>query len=213
MRKCEVEGCDKKHHASGYCKKHYMIFKRHGDPRAGSFRIGCEVDGCNNKYFAKGYCSNHYSRFTKYGDPLYTKTELHGLSKSSEYRVWVDIKTRCYNKNANQFDRYGGRGINICDKWKYSFSAFYKDMGEKPFPKAQIDRIDNDGNYEPDNCRWVTHVINVRNSSCSKITIQKVNEVRTQYNNGESTITELSEIYGVNRRIIQNIIRQKTWLF
>ena len=88
-----------------------------------------------------------------------------GRSKSPEYRAWDAMKQRCLNPRSSAYPSYGGRGISVCDKWRESFDAFYADMGPKPEPKAlySLDRIDNDGDYEPGNCRWATHSQQLKN--------------------------------------------------
>lgn len=78
------------------------------------------------------------------------------------YSVWQGIKRRCLNPNSRQWADYGGRGITICDRWKSSFDVFVEDMGPRP-EGFLIDRIDNDGSYAPENCRWVSHKESQRN--------------------------------------------------
>ena len=85
----------------------------------------------------------------------------HRLAGSPGHTSWKNMKSRCDNPNDKDFPRYGGRGITYCDRWK-DFSNFLEDMGAKP-EKMQIDRIDNDGNYEPSNCRWVDGSTNSNN--------------------------------------------------
>lgn len=93
--------------------------------------------------------------------------DYHGFSQTATYKIWKGIRQRCYNPNNPSYSYYGGRGIRMQDSWKDSFLEFYKDVGEK-LPGMELDRIDNDGNYEAMNCRWVSKADNMRNTRRSK---------------------------------------------
>jgi hypothetical protein len=84
-------------------------------------------------------------------------------SIASELSCWRGFIRRCTDQNDGSFAYYGGRGISVCDRWLNSYPAFLEDMGRKPSPKHSLDRIDNDGNYEPGNCRWATKTQQMRN--------------------------------------------------
>jgi len=96
----------------------------------------------------------------------------HGHSKSPTYIAWQSMKWRCSNRKATDYKDYGGRGIKVCDRWKNSFESFLEDMGEKPSKRFSIDRIDNNGDYKPFNCKWSTQIDQQNNRNNNrKITI------------------------------------------
>ncbi|HXQ34629.1 MAG TPA: hypothetical protein VN843_11510 [Anaerolineales bacterium] len=119
----------------------------------------------------------------------------HGLSHTPEYRSWEGMRKRCNNPNNPKYEIYGGRGIKVCEAWSHDFQAFYDYMGPRPGPEYSIDRYpNNDGDYEPGNCRWATSVQQVCNRS---------NTVRVPYKGQELTLTEISEQTGVSYRLLQ----------
>ena len=91
------------------------------------------------------------------------KDRRHGLSRMPEYRAWQTMRLRCLNPHNAAYPSYGGRGITVCERWLESPANFLADMGLKPTPRHEIDRENNDGNYEPGNCRWVLRKVNDRN--------------------------------------------------
>lgn len=124
----------------------------------------CTIPNCFKKHKGHGLCDAHYQKLKKRGDPLFGRTNImHGDRYTPEYKTWLHIKQRCMNIKDRDYKNYGGRGIKVCERWLGDYRLFLKDMGKRPSPKHTIDRKDNDGDYEPTNCRWVTRGIQAIN--------------------------------------------------
>lgn len=127
----------------------------------------CAVEGCEHPYHAKGYCGMHWMRLKKYGDLREGEpSRAHGDFGCTEHNAWRAMLERCRNPTNPRFVHYGARGISVCERW-LSYSNFLADVGRKPSSEYSIDRIDNDGNYCKENCRWATSTEQVRNRSIS----------------------------------------------
>lgn len=98
----------------------------------------------------------------------HTRGATHGRGPTAEYTTWINLIGRCEDKKRKQYKDYGGRGIKVCKRWRKSFQAFIDDMGPRPSRFHSIDRINNDGNYEPSNCRWETRAQQGKNQRTNK---------------------------------------------
>lgn len=119
--------------------------------------------------------------------------KTHGMSGSHLYNIWAGIKQRCLDENNNAYENYGGRGIKICEDWKNSFTSFYNDMNKGYKKGLEIDRIDNNGNYELSNCRW---------SNSKEQANNRRSNIILEFNGVKRNITQWSEITKISSKII-----------
>ncbi len=115
--------------------------------------------------------------------------------KSKTYQCWQDMQQRCYNPNCKKYSIYGARGIKVCDRWLESFSNFLEDMGEKP-DGFSIDRIDNNGDYSPENCKWATPKEQALNRRTNRF---------IEYNGERLTVTQWADKLGM----VHNVLRKR----
>ena len=155
-----------------------------------------------------------------YGIPKYIRGHYidrtkHGEIKSKLYIVWKNMKHRCFNFNYKEFSYYGGRGITVCPEWAESYIVFRDWSLSHGYAEGlQIDRWpNNDGNYEPSNCRWVTAKENMRHRRGQKIKdMGMANEIRELYATGNYTQRELAAKFDISQDCISKIITNKIWI-
>lgn len=144
----------------------------------------------------KGCRACHSQARVGRGNPA---VRIHGMSDSPTQWVWSDMKRRCYSAHRRGYENYGGRGIRICDRWLHGdgerngFTCFLADMGPRPSKDFQIDRIDNDGDYTPENCRWIPRDAQNYN---------KRNTFRFTAFGRELTLADAESIYGIPKSVI-----------
>lgn len=123
----------------------------------------------------------------------------HGMSHTTEYTIWKGLNARCNDKSATSYHRYGARGIKVCKRWAGSFEAFIGDMGRRPTPRHSIERVDNDGDYSPENCEWALPAEQARNRRSS---------VLVRIGNETKCATDWALENGVNPKNAQRRIRR-----
>lgn len=138
-------------------------------------------------------------------EELKSKPRSHGMcsrrNKATEYKIWASMIQRCTNKNEESYRNYGGRGITVCDRWR-KFENFFEDMGIRPSPKLTLDRINNDGNYEPGNCRWADNKTQVNNARSNRI---------LEYNGIRLNAEGWSNKTGINKATIRSRLNYLKW--
>jgi hypothetical protein len=135
---------------------------------------------------------------------------IHGDSKRRDtvYRTWVGMNARCSNPRAFGFKHYGGRGVEVCQRWRESYEAFREDMGPRP-PGHSLDRINNDGPYSPENCRWAGRAAQSRNSRGTKVNEQVVKVIR--HFGSRVSAALMARLHGVAENTVWSIRCGETW--
>lgn len=137
-----------------------------------------------------------------YGSKIGELTRTHGKTKTRLYKIWAKIKERCYNPKAIRYKNYGGRGIKVCSQW-LNFEPFYEWSITNGYNDTlTIDRINNNGNYEPSNCRWVTDKVQARNKTTNKL---------YTYNNETHCLPEWAEIINISESKLRQRLCKLKW--
>jgi len=184
------------------------VVERGADDKSGNVRWIC-VCICGNETLTRGpelrqgsqtSCGCKTIRPDQSGKN--SGTYVHGgeAKHPAEYAIWASMRERCYGVNTKAYPDYGGRGIYICERWQY-FPNFYADMGDKP-NGLSIDRIDNDGPYSPENCRWATRKEQARNKRSNRL---------ITFNGETHCCVEWAEITGINRNVIDARLDKLGW--
>lgn len=171
----------------------------------------CFIDGCHNKATCKGLCTMHYTRIRRHGNADIKLRDYHHRDETEKKlaKTYSAMKERCYNKKHPKYCDYGGRGITVCQRWLGSdgLHNFAIDMGDKPDysktkngrPFYSLDRIDVDGPYSPENCRWATD-FEQKNNKRNNVLVSRGDEIHT--------ISEWSRITGIHESTIRFRIKK-----
>jgi hypothetical protein len=178
--------------------------------REHAWQVRCK---CGESFVTRGY-SLRVGDTTSCGcarkERIGNLNKSHGRAKTTEYRIWAMMRVRCLNKANKAYQWYGGRGITICDRWLSSFENFFSDMGKRPSPKHSIDRINHNGNYTPENCRWADTKTQGRNRRGVKLSPAACLEIVELRRSG-MIYSEIAKLYGVDTANIYQIMKGNSW--
>ena len=183
-----------------------VVLRKLDERKNGEILWLCKCD-CGNTTKVRGYylrtghttsCGCYHQEQVRRG---ITK---HNGTGTPEYRVWASMIQRCEDQNCASYRDYGARGISVCPEWRNSFPQFLQDMGPKPSAKHEIDRIDNDGNYEPGNCRWATRKEQAANRrSTHRVTLHGVTK----------SLKDWCDTLGLDYRMVHRRVNSLGWTY
>lgn len=178
---------------------HWTVLREQGRYDSGARLVLCRCDCGNEREVAPRtlFTGQSHSCGCVARAARGKRSRIHNMKHSREYAAWRAMRYRCCDPNHASYPDYGGRGIKVCEAWLDEFAAFFRDMGRRPSSAHSLDRIDNDGHYEPGNCRWAID------------TQQKLNQRRNHrltYEGRTQTITEWADELGVPRRLLYSRI-------
>lgn len=185
-----------------------MVGKKYGrltvlgeEPKKGRKRMILSLCECGNKLVAS-MVDIRFGNTKSCGcitmERVSNLKRSHSMSNKREYRIFRGIIGRCYNKNTKSYFMYGGAGITVCERWRHSFENFFLDMGERPSPIHSIDRIDNNGSYSAENCKWSTPKEQARNRKSTKW---------IEHNGQTKSLQEWADLLCINRTNIAKKIK------
>lgn len=169
------------------------------------YMAACSVRGCENGAVARGLCDKHRKRVARHGHSGSTRPIDWGKRTSHPlYKQWHGIIRRCHDTKHRDFCNYGARGVAVCDRW-HDFWAFIADVGPRPSNRHSIGRIDNDGDYSPENAEWQTPEEQGRNRRSSVLTKEHVVEIRRRSKLGEKT-GDIARSMGLAYDNVRNVL-------
>lgn len=161
----------------------------------GLYRCECGVEAIKSNFNVERNVTRSCGCLSRKWKDSGNANRSHGRSKTPEYWVWTSMKQRCHDPKCKSFERYGAKGVTVCDRWRNSFENFLEDMGERPSPSHSIDRVECSKGYTPENCRWATAVTQANN----KPSVDKI-----QTPKGMLSVSEAAREFGLKRTTLRN---------
>lgn len=199
--------------AKGLCAPCYYRLKKNGTleyKRWGKVSI-CTVEGCESRAVANGICDKHRIRLRSHGsvDVVNRPNDWGQRTKHPLYKLWDSMRRRCRDPHHKDYHRYGARGISVCDRWQ-DFWAFVEDIGPRPSQRHTVDRVNVDGPYAPENCRWATPSQQARNQRTTVLNEEIAAEIKRRAAFGDKT-GDISRALNIKYNLVRNVVVGQAW--